>query len=812
MREILYSVRKLVRVPLFTVVAVLCLALGIGANTAIFSLINTILLRPLPFFDVTRVIFLSDVFRGPGSNGQRVGVTPRNFATMREQNKVFSSMGAVSRSDFAISGDGEPEYVQGAVASWDWLKTLGLKAYRGRTLLAEDDLPGQPAAVTVIGYNLWKRRFGDQDAIGREILLNDRSYKIVGIMGPDTQFPYQAEIWVPMGFDPNGTARDNHALGVFGQMKPGVTEEQVQSDLDRIYRELGEAFPASNAGWTVERLLLRDQLLTGIQPRLYLLLAAVGFLLLIACANVANLMLARANELRGEIGIRLALGASRGQLLRQLLLESVLIALAGGVLGLVFARFSLGPLVVLSPIASMNTFYQNVSIDWLVLLFTLAVSVGVGVLLGLLPALRATRPDLQSTLKQSGQRSGMGVQGRRVLDLLVVFETALAVILMVGAGLMVDSLRRLQAENPGFKTERLLTLRFTLPEARYPATAQQSAFLETLLPQIAALPEVESASATSGLPLSTLNGEQSLGAGTIEGRQLASANDFIIFNHRIVSPRYLETLGLRLLEGRTFTAQDRADSVLAVIVSKETARRFWPGQSAVGKRVKRGPADSPNPWLTVVGVVDDIADQGLGVTPADAGPTWYLPATQHSAPSRSFTLVLRTRGEPLRVASAVKAVTARLDRGLPLYGIGTMEDRLADSYRARQFISLLLTLLSAIGLTLAAMGIYGIMSYAVSQQQRDLGIRIALGARRGDVLGPILRRGMLLAGIGLAIGLFAAVALSRLLVSVFPNVNPAHASTYVLMSIGLLAVALLASYLPARRSTRVDPLMVLREG
>jgi putative ABC transport system permease protein len=810
MHQILYSIRKLAKAPLFTGVAVLCVALGIGANTAIFSLINTILLRPLPFYDVNRLILLGDVFQGPGAKGERVSVTQLTFATLRKENRVFSHMGAVMGGDFAITGGHEPEYVQGTYATWDWLTTMGIKPLRGRTFLAEEDLPGQPAAVAVIGYNLWKRRFGDQDAVGRDIILNDRSYKIVGILPAKTQYPYQAELWVPMGLDP--ADRNQRILGVFGQMKPGVTLEQVRQDLDRLYKGLAKDYPDTNAGWTFEMRVLGTELLQGIQPRLFLLLAAVGFLLLIACANVANMMLARANELRGEIGIRLALGANRGRLVRQLLTESLLIAATGGALGLFLARFSLGLLVVLSPIAAMNAFYQDISIDGRVLLFTVVVSLLVGLLFGLLPALRATRPDLQNTLTQGGQRAGTGVQGRRLLGLLVVVETALAVVLLVGAGLMVDSLRRFQAEDPGFAPEKLLMVRFTLPEARYGTLPRQTAFYDSLLQQVRALPEVKSASLAAGLPLSALDAERILGAGTVEGRPLASPNDFIIFNHRVVSANYLETLGVQVLEGRTLNAQDGPGSVPVAVVSKETARLFWPGQSALGKRLKRGMPDSTRPWMTVVGVVSDVSDYGLGVTPADAGPTWYLPVTQQSAPGLTLNLVLRTRVEPLTAVQAVKRVTARLDPTLPLYKIGTMEDRLADSYRAKQFVALLLTLLGALGLTLAAMGIYGIMSYAVSQQKRDIGIRMALGASHRDVVGLIVRHGMTLAGIGLAIGLFVAVALSRLIVSVFPNVNPAHVSTYVLMSVSLLAVALLACYLPARRSTRIDPLMMLREG
>lgn len=800
------SFRKMGRAPGFTAITVLCLALGIGANTAIFSLINTILLRPLPFFDVTRVVFLGEVFEP--SEGQRVGLTAVSFQALRDRNQVFESVGAVQGADFALTGEDEPEYLSGALVTWDWLPTLGIEAEHGRTFLPEEDLPGQPADVVILGHDLWQRRFGGEDVLGQTILLDDRAREIVGILGRDTQYPYQAELWVPMGLDPSGPAATAHGLGVFGQMKPGVTLDEVRHDLIGIYRGLATRYPEAYGEWTFEMNLLEDELLRGMQPRLYLLLATVTFLLLIACANVASITLAKTQERTGEIGVRLAMGARRRHVIRQLLTESVLLAMIGGGIGLGLAYVGLRPLVVLSPIAAMNSFYQRITIDWRVLLFTLLLSAVVGIGFGLLPAIRSSRPDLQTTLKSSTQAAGTGRGGRRLLGLLVVFETAVAMVLLIGAGLMIDSVRRLQAEDPGFDTENLLTVRFALPDTRYADHQARLQRIEGLVEEIGRLPGVESAAAGGALPLATLLEDRRLAAGSVEGRPVESPNDFVIFNHRIVSPGYLRTLDIPLVSGRYFSSRDREGGRPVAIVNREAERRFWPG-GAVGERVKRGPAGSENPWMTIVGVVDDVADHGLEVPPEEVGPTWYLPYTQHDF--RQLALVARTGVPPRSLLEPIKELAAKADADLPLYDVQTMEERVADSYQAKQFLALLLSLFGTLGLVLAAAGIYGLSSYVVSRQRRDIGIRMAMGARAEDVQRLVLRRSMLLAGSGLALGLVTAAWLSRLLVRLFPDVDPGHVTTYVGTALGLLALALVASYLPARRATRVDPATVLRD-
>lgn len=809
MKDIRYAFRKLVKTPLFTIVTILCLALGIGANTAIFSVINTILLRPLPFADVTRVIFMGDIFEGPGAEGRRVGVTSLNFNEMRERNEVFAHVGAVLGQEFTLTGGDEPLQLTGALVTWDWMTTLGIRPVEGRAFGPEDDMPGQPADVVIIGHGLRQRRFGTADVIGERIILNGRPHTIVGVLDRFTQYPYDSELWTPMGLDPEGPMRNNHQLGVFGLMKPGVTWDRARLDLDRIYRELAEQYPDTNKGWSVKMYLLRDNLLGEVPARLFMLFAAVAFLLLIACANVANLMLARAQGQMGEIVVRLTLGASRRQLIRQLLTESILVALIGGVLGLFLAMLSLKPLVALSPMQTMHSFYQNITIDWRVLAFTLLVSLVVGVVFGLIPALRSTNPDLQSTLRQGGQRGGVSRWRRRLLDSLVIAETALAIVLLVGAGLMIDSLGRLQSQDPGFPTDNLLSLRFNLTPDAYPDNAANLVLFEQVLAELRALPEVESAGVGGALPLATENADRRLAACTVEGRPLASANDFLIFNHRLVSPGYLETLNVPLVEGRYFGSEDHADSVPVAIVSKETARLYWPGESAVGKRLKRGGPSSTNPWMTIVGVVDDVADHTLGVPTSEVGPTWYLPYTQHNF--RRLAVTMRTRVPPMNMVRQVKETMSRFAPDLPLYNVETMDGRMETSFRAKKFTVLLLQVFSGLGLFLAALGVYSIMSYVVSEQQRDIGIRMALGSTGKGVLALILRRGLSLTLIGLGIGLAGAAALSRLLTRIDPTVNLGHVTTYVVVTLVLVAAALVACGIPAFRATRIDPMRLLRE-
>ena len=807
----LIALRRLWKAPIFTLVAVTCLALGIGANTAVFGVINTVLLRPLPFFDVSRIVFIGDLYRGPGASGQRVGVTPVTLDALAQENQVFTHVGAVMGSDFAVSGGGDrPEYVQGARVTNGWLRAMGLEPQYGRLFSDEEDQPGQAGSVVVIGYGLWQRRFAGQPALGKEILLNDRSHTVVGILPDKVQYPYQSELWVPMGVDSHGPERLEHMLGVFGQLKPGVTLPQVRQDLDRMYRNLGEQYPDSHKNWGYELKVLRDELLRGVEARLFLLLAAVSFLTLIACANVANMMLARAQDRQGELALRLALGSPRRNILRLLLGESVVLALLGGFVGLFLVRFSLSSMVVLSPLEDMNAFYQDLSIDWRVFLFTLGISVLVGVIFGLAPSLRSIKTDLQTTLRSGSQRGGGDPKERALLSTLVVVETALAVMLLIGAGVMIHSLRELQSQDVGFDTSDTLTLRLNVPSTRYDSHEEKLVVLDRILQDVRALPGVVEASAGGSLPLAALLSDRWVAAGTVADRPVSSPSDFLIFNHRLVGDNYLQTLKVPLIEGRYFSTEDHAESAPVVIVSRYTAEQYWPGKSAVGQRIKRGRADSDRPWMTVVGVVEDVADRGLGVEASEVGSVWYLPYQQHDF--RRIALTVRTTVQPQSLVQAIQEIANRHDPDMPLYGAATMADRLADSFRAEKFVAYLLTGFGLLGLLLAIIGIYGVLSYAVSRQKRDIGIRMALGADSGDVHRLVVLHGLKLACLGLAIGLVGASMLTSLLAKLYPSVGSDQPLTsYLLVIVLLPAVAFLACWIPARRASKVDPIVILRQ-
>ena len=808
--NVFLALRRLLKAPIFSLVAVVCLALGIGANTAVFGVINTVLLRPLPFFDVSRIVFIGDLYQGPGASGQRVGVTPLTLQTLADDNEVFTHVGAVMGGDFAVAGGDRPEYVQGARVTNGWLKTMGLEPQFGRLFSEEEDRPGQPSDVVIIGYGLWQRHFGGEPALGETLLLNDRSHTVVGILPAEVQYPYQSEVWVPMGVDADGPERLEHMLAVYGQIKPGVSLAQVRQDLDRIYGSLGQIYPDSHKSWTYELNILRDELLRGVEARLFLLLAAVSFLTLIACANVANMMLARAQDRQGELALRLALGSPRRNILRLLLGESVVLALLGGLVGMLLVRFSLSYMVVLSPLEDMNSFYQDLSIDWRVFLFTLLISVVVGVVFGLAPSLRSIKTDLQTTLRNSSGRGGGDPKEQTLLSTLVVVETALAVMLLVGAGVMIHSLQQLQARNVGFDTSDTLTVRLNVPATRYGSHEEKLVVIDRILEDVRALPGVEQASAGGSLPLAALLGDRWIAAGTVEDRPVASSSDFLIFNHRMVADDYLQTLKVPLVAGRYFSSEDHADSAPVAIVSRYTAELYWPDGDAVGRRIKRGRADSDRPWMTIVGVVEDVADQGLDVPTDEVGAVWYLPYQQHDF--RRLALTVRTAGDPQTLVPAIQDVANRHDPDMPIYGAVTMADRLADSYRAEQFVAFLLSGFGLLGLLLAVIGIYGVLSYAVSRRQRDIGIRMALGADAGDVRRLVVIDGLKPALLGLAIGLIGAAALTGMLAKLYPTVAPDQPiGTYLLVTVLLPAVAFLACWLPARRASKVDPIVILRQ-
>jgi putative ABC transport system permease protein len=809
LRNLRFGLRSLRRSPLTTTLIVLCLGLGIGANTAIFSVVDTILLRPLPFRDIDRLAMLTSTHADPGSEPQRLAVCPLDVAEWRKQSHGFESIDALQSVSYNLLAGNEPERVEAARVTAGWLKTMGVEPALGRGFLPEEDRPGAPARVVLVGHGLWGRRFGsDPGLVNRTIVLDGASYTVIGVLPERFQYPYQAELWTPMGLDPNALPqRTQRAIVGFGRLRPHVTLEQAQAELSTVAGRIAREFADSHSGWGADVKLMREELTGDVRPKLYALLAAVGFVLLIACANVASLLLARAQSQSRELAVRTAIGAGRRQLVQQFLTESVLLALMGGAVGVVLAVWAIKPLVALSPVATMETFFRDIQIDTPVLVFALAVSLLTGVLFGLAPALKGSRPDMHGLLNEGTGRASTGLRGRRVLSALVIAEVAVAVVLLVGAGLMLRSFARLQSVDPGFaKPEGVLTLRMTLPDSKYPQGFQKAAFLSDVLDRIKGLPGVVVLGATTDLPV---NDRNNLAAFSVEGRPLAHPGELLITNNRLITPGYFPTLGIRLVEGRYFTDGDVAGAPGVAIVSSTLAKRYWPGQSALGKRVKRGAPDSAYPWLTVVGVVKDVKDYKYAT---EIDSTWYLPYPQHTETvwAPGVSLAIRTAADPGAVSGrAVKAIHA-IDPQQPVFAIATLDQMLSDSLTQKRFSAILVGLFAALGLTLAAVGLYGVMSYSVNQRVREIGVHMALGARGNDVLRLVVRRGLVLTVVGLLIGLAGAFSLTRFLATLLYQVSPTDPATFAGISVVLTVVAFLASYLPARRATKVDPLIALR--
>jgi putative ABC transport system permease protein len=802
-QDLRFGARMLLKRPGFALVAIITLALGIGANTAIFSVINTVLLEPLPYKDPGRLVMVweDDTTAGFARNTP----APANFVDWRDQSQSFEGMAATHRISVNLTGEGEPERIDGRRVSANLFDLLGVEPYAGRTFLAEEDQPGQ-SRVAILSYGLWQRRFGsDLEIIGRTITLNSVSVTVVGIMPPQFQFPSpQDELWIPIAFSPQESARRNgHYLEVVARTRPGVTIKQARAEMETIAARLQQQYPDSNAGVSAAVVPLHEQVVGDIKPALFVLMGAVGFVLLIACANVANLLLARAAVRQKEIAIRLALGAGRFRLIRQFLTESILLASIGGVAGLLLALWGVNLLKAFIPESIAQA--RAITIDAKVLIFTLLVSVLTGLIFGLAPATQASNFNLSETLKEGGRDSAAGSRGNRVRGLLVIVEVAVSLILLIGAGLLINSFLRLRSVDPGFRSENLLTMGMVLTPQKYPDQARRSAFYTDLIGRIEALPGVQSAAVTNWIPL-VFQGDN-IGI-SIEGRPDSGPSQRPTVVTRVTSPHYFTTMGIELLRGRQFGQQDAADSPPVVIISETMARRFWPGEDPIGKRITSGEPTSadPNDWLTVIGVVNDVRQFELN---ADPRPQMYLSYTQAGFFAPRF-LVVRTKGEPLSLASTVRAALWEIDKDQPVSNIRTMEDVLSGSIARQRFSMLLLGIFAVLALVLAAVGIYGVMSYSVAQRTREIGIRMALGAQRRDVLKLVISQGMKLAIAGVTAGLAGAFLLTRLIESLLFGVSANDPVTFILIAFLLTGVALLACYVPARRATRVDQIIALR--
>ncbi|HEV2860568.1 MAG TPA: ABC transporter permease [Pyrinomonadaceae bacterium] len=792
LQDVRFGVRVLARHKGFTAVAVLTLALGIGANTAIFSVVNAVLLRPLPYKDPERLVMLWENDTQEGND--RNPVAPANFVDWQKQTGTCDALAFYNQpAGVNVTGGGsEPERVVGAGVSPNIFSVLGVQPARGRTFSDSE----AAAHEVIISHGFWQRRFGgDPEVVGRQMTLDAEILDVVGVMPPEFQLPEETELWWANMDGSLATMRVRHFLRVVGRLKPGVPVEQARADFDTIARRLAEQYPETNTGYGVNVITLRDQFVGGVRPALLLLLGAVGFVLLIACANVANLMLARSAARQKEMAVRAALGAGRLRLVRQLLTESLLLAAAGGAAGLLFAYWGSDLLTALG--ASGLPRGARVGVDGRVLAFTFMMTLLTGLAFGFVPAWAGAKAGVHGILKEDGR----GATGRRAgRRLLVVTEIACALMLLIGAGLLIKSFVRLQAVEPGFDPSGVVTMQFSLPDARYSEPPQVAAFYARLVEHARTVPGVRAAGAVSRLPLA---GDRSTMGLTVEGRPAVSGQ-YEEVHFRAVTPDYFRALGVPLRAGRELGERDGAEAPPVVLVNETTARKYWPGADPVGRRVKLGPG-AQGPWVTVVGVVGDVRNFGLE---SEAKPEVYVPHRQ--SPQSRMRLVLRTDGDPLSLVPAVRSAVRSLDAELPFSQVATMEELLARSVAQRRLSTLLLGVFAGTALLLAAIGIYGVMAYSVTQRTREIGIRMALGARRGDVVRMVLRQGMALALAGVACGLGGGLVAARLMRGLLYGVSAVDPLTFVGMAGVLTCVALLACYVPARRATKIDPLVALR--
>jgi putative ABC transport system permease protein len=799
-----YGVRGLWKNPGFTAIAVLSLALGIGANTAIFSLINAVLLRPLPFADPERLVMVwEDVtFAGFPRNTP----APANYADWKAQNRTLEDMAALDERSFNLTGDGEPERIQAYGVTANFFPLLGVKPALGRGFTAEEDKPDGPR-VAMISYRLWQSRYGgERGVIGRDLLLNGEKYTVVGVLPAGFQFlAKEIGMCVPIAFTQEQlNNRGGHYLTVVGRMKPGVSLAEAQADIQTVMGRIAHDHPEETFNGKVGSVVLplREQLAGDVRRPLVVLLVAVGFVLLIACANIANLLLARAAKRRKEIAIRTAMGASRGRIVGQLLTESLLLSLAGAGVGLVFASWSFNFLQRMVPEGMAMS--ADLRLDWRILGFTLLVSLLTGLIFGLAPALQTARVDLNESLKQSGGRTDLH-SGTRMRNALVVAEVALALVLLIGAGLLIQTFFKLRGQYGGLQAENVLTLRTQLPDSRYRELPQRVQFYDQVLARVRSLPGVISAGYTTSVPLVWKGGT---GGFIPEGRQPQPGLSYDA-NFRQVSPEYFKTIGIALRQGRSFNDGDNAQSMPVAIINETMARQYWPGEGAVGKRFKIGGPDSELPWLTVVGIAADVRQMGVD-EPVKAEMYLPYPQVTHSIWTRPRELVIRTSVEPTSLAASVRHEIHAVDPNQPISDVRTMAEILGEETAARRLGMTLLATFAGLALLLSVLGIYGVLSYFVAQHTPEIGVRMALGAQSGNILGLVLKKGMLLAGAGVGIGLIAAFALTRLMQSLLYDVSASDPLTFLGVAALLTAIALLACYLPARRATKVDPLVALR--
>ncbi|MGH9401923.1 MAG: ABC transporter permease [Terriglobia bacterium] len=804
-QDLKFGLRMLAKNPGFTVVAMITLAVGIGANTAIFSMVNAVLLQPLPYQNPQSLVLLR--VTEPSGPGNLYPVSGPDFADWVKQNRVFESMAAGTGAGATLTGlagNAQPFQLEGFEVSPQIFQLLGVKPLMGRTFRQDEAQTGHDQVV-VLSYGLWQRAFGGaRSIVGKTITLNGKAYDVAGIMPRALKFPQffgtKPEFWIPLNLQQPSyrKSRGNHWLWVMARMKSGIAIASAQADMATVSQNLAHQYPHDDTGVNAKVLLLHDQLTKTVRPALLVLFAAVGFLLLIACANIANLLLAKAIARRREIAIRLAVGSGRGRLVRQLLTESVLLFLLGGVAGLLVGWGALRVLLYAAP-AGYVPGMMRVSLGGWVFAFTFLVAFLTGIFAGLVPAIQTSKPDLHNALKEGGR--ALSASHRRSRGVLTAAEIALAMVMLIGAGLAIKSLVRLLGVQPGFDPHNVLKARIALPEARYAKDPQITAFYRQLLDRVRALPGVVSASVATQLPLQG----GSNGVVYIEGQPLPKDMwSSPLVEWCTVMPDYFRTLRIPLMRGRDFSAQDGPKSSEVAIINETMAHRFWPNQNAVGKRFAH---DYQKPkWITVVGVVGNVREYGLS---EPAVPEAYFPESQDA--DSYLNIVVRTETPPLSEAPALRAAVHSLDSELAVFKVETLDQIVSESSQQQQFMALLLGLFAAAALVLAAVGIYGVISYSVAQRTHEIGIRIALGAQRWDVLRIVLGEGVTLALAGAGAGLAAAFGLTRLMTSLLYGVKPVDLPTFIIVPVALIGVALLACYIPGRRAAKVDPMVALRD-
>ncbi|HET8677544.1 MAG TPA: ABC transporter permease [Blastocatellia bacterium] len=804
LKEIRFGVRMLRKSPGFTLAAVISLALGIGANTAIFSVINTVLLKQLPYNDPESLVLLWGKDAAEGTERDQVSFT--DVEDWRKQSSAFEEITAYTDWRPILSGVGEAERVPAMQVGDGYFRVMKAEPILGRVFTPEEQQDGKDFVI-ILSYGLWQRQFGrDPGVVGKTVYLNSRPYTVVGVM-PESFEPLPtglvnpaAEMYRPVAEAYDEEERGSRHLRAIGRLKPGVEIKQAQSEMTLIADRLTQEHPRSNTDYSVRVVSITDDTVGGLREPLLLVFGAVAFVLLIACANVGNLLLARSTARQKEIAIRAALGARRWQLVRQFLAESLVLSLMGGAIGLLFALWGVG---LIAEVASrVIPLISQVEINLPVLAFTLIVSVVTGVAFGLAPALHATKPDLTESLKEGGRQSGASASRNHLRNWLVISEVALALVLLVSAGLMIKSVLKLRNVDPGFNAENVLTMDVWLPYAKYPNDPSRLAFYDRLIEQVKTIHAVRSAGVTSILPLgSNFDGR----AIQVEDRPVALGEEPEAELY-ITTPGYLEAMEIPVHKGRSFTERDKEGAPLVALVGETFAERYWPGENPVGKRIRfPGSESRPQPWREVVGVVKDVKQRKL-----DTGGTlqMYLPLAQY--PSSAMTLVVRANSDAAQMTAAVRKEVLAVDQEQAVFNVATMNQWLTDSISLRRFLMTLLGAFAAVALTLAAVGIYGVISYSVTQRTHEIGIRLALGAKSRDVLKLVVGHGLWLAAVGVALGVAGALAATQLMTSLLYSVETADPVTYVSISLLLILVAVLASYIPALRALRVDPMVALR--